>query len=314
MKNLKSILCILLVCLLTASLAACSTPAGSTEDKTINFGAMASVEVVPVIIAQEKGFFKEQGVNVNIQTFKSAKDRDAAFQSGSLDGIVGDEVAICLYQNAGFDVRITGATDGNFMLVAGKDSGIQSIADLKGKSVAISEKTCIEYTLDTLLTKNGMTAADVQKSVIPAMPTRLEMLRTKNVDAALMPEPFSTMAVKDGGILLGSANDAGIYTSVTAFTQDSIDKKAASIQAFYKAYNQAVDYINSTPITEYEDTIISTVGYPADMKGKIELPQFSKNALPAEDNVQEVIIWAVQNNLLTKDLAPKDIMSDIGTK
>lgn len=318
MKKLKRVLCILLVCLLTASMAACA-PSGngqesSSENKTINFGAVGSVELIPVIVAQEKGYFKEQNVNVDIQSFKSSKDRDAAFQSGNLDGIVCDEVAICLYQNGGFDVKITGATDGNFMLIAGKDSGIQAVGDLKGKSVAISEKTCIEYTLDTLLVKNGMTAQDVQKSVVPAIPTRLEMLRTKNVDAALLPEPFSTLALKDGGILLGSANDDGIYTSVTAFTQKSIDEKAASIQAFYKAYNQAVDYINSTPVSEYEDIIISTVGYPADMKGKIELPKFSKNALPAESDVQAVIDWSTQNNLLTKSLTPKDVMSDIGTK
>jgi NitT/TauT family transport system substrate-binding protein len=318
MKKLKRSLCILLACLLTASLAACATSGNGQEsgqqDKTISFGAVGSVELIPVIIAQEKGYFKEQGVNVNIQSFKSSKDRDAAFQSGNLDGIVCDEVAICLYQNGGFDVKITGATDGNFMLIAGKDSGIQSVGDLKSKSVAISEKTCIEYTLDTLLVKNGMTAQDVEKSVVPAIPTRLEMLRARNVDAALLPEPFSTMALQDGGILLGSAKDDGIYTSVTAFTQKSIDQKGASIQAFYRAYNQAVDYINSTPVSEYEDTIIRTVGYPADMKGKIQLPKFSRNALPAESDVQAVMDWSAQKKLLTKSLTPKDVMSDMGTK
>ena len=319
MKNIKRVSYILILCLLFVSLTACSATNSGTgsqadQDKTLRFGAIGSVEMIPVIIAQEKGYFKEQGVDVKIESFKSAKDRDAAFQSGNLDGIVCDEVAICLYQNAGFDVKITGATDGNFMLIAGAKSGITSVNDLKGKSVAISEKTCIEYTLDTILAKKGMTPADIQKSAVPAIPTRLEMLRTGNVDAALLPEPFSTLAVKDGGILLGSANEDGIYTSVTAFTQEAIDSKSAQIKAFYKAYNQAVDYINSTPISEYEATIISTVGYPEDMKGKIELPEFRKNSLPSQDDVQDVIIWAVKNNLLTKELQPKDVLNDIGTK
>jgi NitT/TauT family transport system substrate-binding protein len=317
MKSIKKILIIFLAVLLMISIIGCSAAnneakAPQKEMKTLNFGAMGSIEVIPIIIADEKGYFEKQGLDVNIQTFKSAKDRDAAFQSGNLDGIIGDAVAVTLYQNADFDVKITGATDGNFTLIASPDSGIKAINEINGKSVAISEKTCIEYTLDKVLEKNSLTPQDVQKSIIPAIPTRLEMLRTDKVDAALLPEPFSTLAIKDGGIILGSANDAGIYTSVTAFTQASISAKESEIKAFYKAYDEAVDYVNKTPIAEYEDIIIRTVGYPQDMKGKIELPTFRKNILPAEADIQSVIAWATNGRLLKKNLSPKDLMSNIG--
>jgi NitT/TauT family transport system substrate-binding protein len=198
------------------------------------------------------------------------------------------------------------------MLIANPGSGIKSISELKGKSVAISEKTCIEYTLDTILEKNFLLPGDIQKSMVPAIPTRLEMLRTNKVNAALLPEPFSTLAIKDGGILLGSANASGIYTSVTAFTQAAIDSKTSEIKAFFRAYNKAVDYVNSTPIAEYEDIIIKTVGYPEDMKGKIELPEFRKNILPEEADIKSVIAWAVKNNLLKKELNPADLTSSVG--
>ncbi len=318
MKKFNKIMLICLSVILLVSLTACSASNQGIETnekkpaKTLNFGAIGSVELIPIILADEKGYFEKEGIDVNIQSFKSAKDRDAAFQSGNLDGIICDEVAICLYQNADYDVKITGATDGNFMLIANADSGIKSINEMSGKSVAISEKTCIEYTLDTLLEKNSLEPNSIQKAMVPAIPTRLEMLRTNKVDAALLPEPFSTLAVKDGGILLGSANDAGIYTSVTAFTEESINNESAEIKAFFKAYNQAVEYINSTPISEYEDTIIKTVGYPADMKGKIELPKFRKNVLPKETDIKSVIDWASKNNLIRKELNPKDLMSNVG--
>lgn len=317
MKTIKKISILFLTVLLMLSIAGCSAANNAAqppqkEMKTLNFGAMGSVEVIPIIIADENGFFEKQGLDVNIQTFKSAKDRDAAFQSGNLDGIIGDEVAIVLYQNADFDVKITGATDGNFTLIANPNSGIKDITGIKSKSVAISEKTCIEYTLDKVLEKSALSPMDIQKTVIPAIPTRLEMLRTNKVDAALLPEPFSTLAIKDGGVVLGSANDAGIYTSVTAFTQAAIDTKSAEIKAFFKAYNEAVDYVNNTSISEYEDLIIKTVGYPEDMKGKIELPKFRKNMLPAEADIQSVIDWATNIKLIKKELSPKDLMSNIG--
>lgn len=317
MKLIKKTSTIFLAVLLMITMIGCSATNKEVKDsqnqtKTLNFGAIGSVEMIPIIIADEKGYFTKQGLKVNIQSFKSSKDRDAAFQSGNLDGIICDEVAVTLYQNADFDVKITGATDGNFILIANPNSGIKTLNEIKGKSVAISEKTCIEYTLDKVLEKNSLTPQDVVKTIVPAIPTRLEMLRTNKVDAALLPEPFSTLAIKDGGIILGSAKDAGIYTSVTAFTQESINTKSSEIKAFFKAYNEAVDYVNNTSITEYEDTIIKTVGYPVDMKGKIELPKFRKNMLPAEADIQFVIDWAKNGKLLKKDLNPKDLMNDIG--
>ncbi|KPU46209.1 putative ABC transporter periplasmic binding protein precursor [Oxobacter pfennigii] len=312
----KRLFALLTASIISVSMIACSpsNTGESTDKKTLNFGAMSSVDVIPMVIANEKGFYKEEGLDINLQIFKSAQDRDAAFQAGSLDGIIGDEVAICLYQNADFDVKILGNTDGDFMLVAGAQSGIKSMKDIKGKKVAISEKTVIENTLDVLLEKNSLTPEDVVKTVIPAMPTRLEMLRTNNVDAALLPEPFSTLAIKDGGILLGSAGSLSTFPSVTAFTQQAIDAKSDEIKAFYRAYDKAVDYINNTPVSEFEDIIIKAVGYPEDMKGQIVLPKLRKNTLPAESEIQAVIDWAKKKGIIQKDLNPKDMTYDINVK
>lgn len=316
MIKFKKMLAIITTTLTAISLIACSPAEETTtsSNKPLNFGLMGSIDAVPLVIAKEKGFFKEEGVEVNIETFKNSKDRDAAFQGGNLDGVICDEVAISLYQNADFDVKITGITDGDFMLIASADSGIKSLRDLKGKSVAISEKTAIEYTLDSILEKNSMNPNDVEKSIVPPIPTRLEMLRSNNVDAALLPEPFSSLALADGGILLGSATGLATYPSVTAFTQEVIDSRGSDLKGFYKAYNKAVDYINNTQVSEFEDIIIETVGYPDDMKGKITLPTFRKNSLPSESELKTAIEWCEKNELITKSLTPSDLINDIGIK
>lgn len=316
MINFKKILAIATTLIFITVLTACSTSKDTQNSSkgALSFGAMSSIEAVPFVIANEKGYFKAEGINVDFQIFKNSKDRDAALQAGNLDGIISDEVAVCLYQNADFDVKITGVTDGDFSLIANAESGIKSIKDISGKKVAISEKTIIEYTLDKILQKNSIKPEAVNKTIVPAMPTRLEMLRNNNVDAALLPEPFSTLALKDGGVLLGSASSLKVYSSITAFTQKSITAKGNDIKAFYRAYNKAVDYINNTPITEYEDTIIKTVGYPNDMKGKIKLPKYRKNVLPSEAEVKEAIDWTVTKGLVKKNLEPKNLMNNIGVE
>ncbi len=316
MLKFKRTLSIIIILSLTLTLFGCGsskkdskdTSANTkTEKQTLNIGLMPSVDAVPFIIAKDKGFYEKNGVDVKLQVFKSANDRDAALQTGNLDGVSTDEVAVCLYQNAGIDLKITGVTDGDFMLVASKQSGIKSIADVKGKSVAISQKTVIEYSLDKMLEKNSIKPEEVKKVAIPAIPARLEMLKAGKVDLALLPEPFSSAAIKDGAVLLGKTSSEKLLPAVSAFTQKSIDNKSDAIKAFYKAYNEAVEYVNNTPISQYEDTVIKFVGYPEDMKGNIVLPKFRADVLPSDNDLNSAIKWTKDKGIVKKSLTPKDL-------
>ncbi|MTK12144.1 MAG: metal ABC transporter substrate-binding protein [Clostridiaceae bacterium] len=314
MLKFKKIISLISAAALIVTMTACSSTKEKVTKQTTTIGLMPSVDAVPFIVADEKGYFKNHGLDVKLQVFKSAKDRDAAFQSGVLDGVTADEVAVSLYQNSDFNVKITGVTDGDFMLVASKASGIKSIKDIKGKSAAISDKTVIEYTLDKILEKNSMKPEDIKKELVPAIPTRVEMLRNNKIDLALLPEPFSTLAIKDGGVLLANARNLGMSPGISAFTEKSIASKGKEIKELYKAYDEAVQYINDTPISQYEDIVIKAAGYPKDMKGKINLPKFRKNALPSEEELKLVIDWTKNKGLVKKDLSPKDLVNDIAIK
>jgi NitT/TauT family transport system substrate-binding protein len=321
MKSLKKLTAALCAVTVTLSLAGCSSKTNSQEaavkqevKKSLTVGLTPGTDAIPFIIAKENGYFEKQGLEVNLEVFKSAKDRDAAFQSGALDGALSDEVAVTLYQNGGFDVKITGITDGDFMLVAGKDSGIKSVSDLKGKKIAVSQKTVIEYTLDKLLEKESVSSEEVEKVAIPAIPTRLEMLKNNKIDAALLPEPFSTFAINDGAILLNSAYSEGMYPNVSVFTQESIDTKGKEINAFYKAYAEAVEYVNKTPISEYEDIVIKTIGYPEEMRGKIKLPKYRESVIPSDADLQAAIDWSTKKGFIKQTIKPSDMVSDIATK
>ena len=295
--------------LLMVTMVGCMTFEKSTRsEETFVIGLMPSEDAIPFILAKDQGFYEKEGIDVQLEVFKSAKDRDAAFQAGNLDGIIGDQVAIALYQNADFDVKIVSYTDCDFYLIAGKDSGIQTINDLVNRSVAISENTVIEYTLDKMLLNNNIQSTSVAKTAIPPIPTRVEMLNNNKVDAALLPQPFATFAMNEGGILIDKASENGLRPSVIAFTQSSIDANKEQIGQFINAYNQAVQYANQTPITEYEDLVIDTVGYPEDMKGKITLPTFSEIALPSSEELVSAIEWVEDKELSKKSISPEDLI------
>ena len=284
----------------------------NADEKTVvTIGAMISTDVIPFVMIEKNKLDEKYNIDLNIEMFTSAKDRDAAFQAGELDGVLTDLIGATMYQNANFDVKITGNTDGDFILVAGKNSGIKSLEDVKGKSIGISENTLIDYSLDAILQDHNMKLSDVVTEIVPRMPDRYEMLQNDKLDLGLLPEPFSTLALNNGGINLGSANEYGIFPAISAFSQKAIDEKAKAIQNLYIAYDEAVQYMNETDISEYEDIVIEKVGYPEDMAGSIELQDFRKNALPPQEDIEAAIKWASERGLCSPDLTYEQMVYDV---
>ncbi len=286
----------------------------NVSDEVLSVGVMSSVSVLPIIVAQEQGYFEELGLKVDVQTFKAAKDRDAALQANALQGVIADEVAIAIYNEGGINMQVTGVTDGAFTLVTAPGSDITTFEQLKGKKVGISENTAIDYTLDLMLTENGLASGDVERVAVPAMPERLEMVKTGNLDAAVMPSPFCDDAIAAGAYKLATKDETNTFISTTAFLQETIDARPDDIKAFYTALDKAVEYIKTADKGELEDILIASCGYPETMKGNIIIPDFrNPSLLPSEEEVNAVFDWCRERGIVTSDLSAADVLNPIAS-
>ena len=274
----------------------------------ITIGVMPDTDSLPFIIAAEKGFFAEEGVKVNIQQFKSAMDRDAAMQSGNLDGSVSDVLAAAFARSGGFDVRITSLTDGSYKLVAGQGEPAEQVQDLAGHDVAVSRNTVIEYVTDEILKTQGMQENAIHKVVIPQIPTRLEMLQNGKLAAATLPEPMAGIAVQNGCHYITGSDQLGINPGVMLFTTAAVDSKAESIQAMYRAYNKAVDYLNHTERSAYMDLVIEKGGFPPAAKGALNLPVYHEAVLPREQDIAACMQWLKDKNLVAETYSYDDLI------
>ncbi|HEX2927609.1 MAG TPA: MetQ/NlpA family ABC transporter substrate-binding protein [Ruminiclostridium sp.] len=310
-KLVVRLLCALAVIFTVFAVYGCNNGKGAGGTGRLKIGLTPAVDAIPYVIAQDNGIFKKYGLDVELEVFKSASERDAAFQSSDIDGVLCDMVAVCLYQNAGFNVKITGVTDGDFKLVASSQSGIKSIKDIRGCQVAISQHTVIEYVLDKMLSKNDISTKDVKKVAVPTIPVRMEMLAHNKVQLALLPEPFCSMAAKNGAVILDSAYQNNIYSNVIAFKENTIAKKTAAIKNLNEAYDESVKYLKQNPISKYQDEIIKFIGYPDDMKRNIILPDYRKEGLPAENELTGAIQWARKEHLLTNTVTVNDLKDEI---
>lgn len=300
-KSIAVLLLISAVCFISAcSTGKTDSPAPKPQLQTVTLGILPDVDSIPFIIAQEKGFFREEGVQVKLESFKSALDRDSALQSGNLDGAVSDVLAEAFAREGGFSTVITSLTNGSYKLVVNKDVAAESLQDLRGKDVGISKNTIIEYVTDRMLTASGLEPNVINKVIIPQMPVRLEMLRNGKIAAATLPEPLATIAVKSGAKVLYSSDQLGINPGILLFTAKSLKEKEKEIRAMYRAYNKAVDYLSRQPATAYIDLLIDKGGFPKDVKGSLVLPVYKKAATPETNEVEAVMKWLQAKQLIKK--------------
>ncbi len=284
------------------------------ELQPLTIGLMPDTDSLPFVIAQENGYFKEEGLTVNIQQYKSAMDRDSALQSGNLDGAISDMLAVAFAKDGGFDVKVTSFTDGSYKLVASAQSGAKTVKDLTGKDVAVSRNTIIEYVTDQVLAKENMKDDSINKVIIPQIPTRLEMLQNGKLTAATLPEPMASIAVHNGCQFITGSDELGINPGVIMFTAKAAEGRQAEIQAMYRAYNKAVAYLNNTSRDEYIGLVIEKGGFPPAAKEALVLPQYHEAALPKESDVVDCIKWLKAKELIKGDYSYKDIVVDMLSK
>ena len=293
-----------------------SEPEPQTKDAKLSkltIGLMPDTDSIPFIIAAERGYFAEEGVEVELVPFKSAMERDAALQSGNLDGAVSDLLAVIFARSGGFSVHATSYTDGNYNLIAGNDSGIASVGDLRGKEIAVSRNTIIEYVTDEILAANGMREQDIAKIVIPQIPVRLEMLQSGNLSAAVLPEPMASIAAASGGRYITGSGDLSINPGVIVFTDVALQDKEKSIHAMYRSYDKAIQYLNDAPRTDYIDFVIERSGFPISAHNVLQLKPYRPAGMPKRKDVEEAVRW-VKIKELAGDYSYDDLVSYLLTE
>ncbi|HPT69577.1 MAG TPA: MetQ/NlpA family ABC transporter substrate-binding protein [Syntrophomonas sp.] len=311
---MRKLLTVMLVGLCVFILVGCGDEGNNSQEKvpqkTITIGVMPDVESIPFVIAEKNGYFTKAGVNVKIEHFTSAKDRDSALQSGKLDGVITDVLAVAFANEGGIDLKMIARSEGNILLMAGKDSGIKTINDLKGRSVGLSTNTIMEYTVDQMLVSAGMQASDINKIAIPPLPTRLEMLQGGKIDAAILPEPLAGLAIKGGAVTLSTTDELKNKAGAIAFTGKCLKENPNEIKAIVAAYNQAADDLQKQPPGNYIDYIIQEQGFPPAIKDSLTLPKYQHASAPDTKIVANVVEWMLDKQLIKNSFAYKDLTAE----
>jgi len=240
-------------------LAAIVTSA-SAQNVRVNVGIANSATDAALFVADKKGHFKAEGLEVNFIAFDSGARMIAPFASGDLDvGAGGPSAGLYNAVARGIDIRIVADKSStppgrpiNFLLVRRDhvESGrYKTLADLKGMKVAgAAPGGAATTTLDKLLEKAGLRIADVER-VYLGFPQQAIALENKAVDAALPTEPAASEAVKRGSAVRIIGDDEiypGHQLAAIFYAGQFITKKPEAAQRFMRAYIRgARDYADA---------------------------------------------------------------------
>ena len=245
--------------LLSLSLVgALALPLAAQSPSALRFGLLPAESAIPLIIAQEKGYFAAQGVTVELTMFQSPLDRNIVLQTGKSDGAIADVMTVLAFKEAGLAVTATSDINEDFKLLASPNSGVTSLAQLNGKDVSVVPNFALEYIMDRIAQKAGISYKLVN---IPSIPARFEALMADKLTGVVFTEPQATILVSRGAKLLGGSQQSGLKAGVLLFTEAFLKQQPEAVKAFYRAYNQAVAFINANPAPSYAALLVK-YGFP----------------------------------------------------
>lgn len=320
-KIKKVILGTLLSLSLVGVLTACAPQEKKTTNSSTNkakseqvvkmtLGAMAAPDSAPLFVAQEKGYFKDEGIDADIQLFRDAIKRDAAVSAGQLDGTVTDIGMFTSYIKGKTGFKLGTSLTGRFGVVT-KDPAIKTWKDLQGKKIANFNTAITNYYLYTNFKKRNLENNTTMVKV-PELPTRLQVVKNGQADATMVPEPFLTMARGQGLNVFGISNSNDFRVTAMAFNAKlSANKELMS--KFYRAYNKAVALLNKDPEV-IKSVITKDLGMPQAVADKAKFPKYEKAKSVDLDTFKEVLEFCKEQNFFTEKITPEDYIMDVKAK
>jgi len=231
----------------------------------VTVGALRFTSSGPLFLAQERGYFTEEGLDVKIVFFEAAPNIAVATGSGEIDfGVTALTAAFYNLAADGSLKIVAGQAQekkgyaGNAILVSRRDyaAGAKSLADLFHKPFGLTQfGSPSHYQLGQLATANHVPMTDIEIRAFQTLPNLVSALASGQVSWAIIAPPISTQLVEKGAVVeLSSYSDHAGYQFGAVFAgRKTLNQRADVIRKFLRAYRKGLkDYsvLNGGPDKE----------------------------------------------------------------
>ena len=219
----------------------------SAQSEKLTVGVLKLASSGPVFLAQELGYFREQGLDVELKFFEAAQPVAVATVSGDIDlGVTG--LTAGFYNLAGKGgLKIIAAQsreEPGYRLVAvvaskrGSEAGIRRLEDLPGHSVGVTQVgSTFHYSLGLLAEKHGFEIGRVRVVPTQSLPNLVSALKGGQLDTAIMPATAATPLLNAGDATLIAWADETPWQVAAVFTSPkAIANRRPALERFVRGY------------------------------------------------------------------------------
>ncbi|HLD06911.1 MAG TPA: ABC transporter substrate-binding protein [Candidatus Nanoarchaeia archaeon] len=308
MKNAKLFITILIIALVVGAFFVFFPK--QEEQKVVRIGYLPITASLPLFVAQENGYFLEEGLNVELVKAETSNIIMESLVSGKLD-LTSSVAYSTLFPIESTDpgnfiifsgVSETGDTFANFLLVK-RDSDIRSILDLKGKRIVTRSGAAMKTYTSLVLEKFGLTLSDVVlQQVSPSL--LISTFNSPEVDAIYDVEPAMTIILESGNGKILEENPRVKYVlnpfpvAGSVFSAKFVENNPSTAEKIAKITDKAIDYINQNP-EEAKQILTKYTPLTSDIASKTRLYKFDKLAEIDKESVQKLTDIENPNNEIT---------------
>ena len=299
----------------------------SSAPVKVTAGMLRLTSSAPLFIGVEKGFFKEEGLDVTPEWFDAAQPIVVATASNKID-VGGTGITAALYNMVAQGQKLVIVADkgredksvlssGLVVTTDNYDAGVRSVADLKGKKVGITQTgSTFEYEVGRLLELQGLSKADVELVPLGKISSIMAALESKQIDAAILVQPNVSRAENAGfAKMILSVGDAMDYqTSGIFYSPEFAAKKNLGVK-FMKAYIKSVRYYSEAVLgkdkgANYDEVLDIIAKYTNTPKETVAqgLPYLDPNGALLVNDIQTQIDWYTKEGLIVKPLKASDVV------
>lgn len=240
-----------------AATAATSFAPAAAADK-IHLGLLSLTSHAPTIIADAKGYFAEEGLEVEFVSFQAAQPMAVAIASGDVDfgvtAITGGLISLAdkgVIKVIGGGLSETPDVEGQKILVsrAAYDDGVAAPADLKGRTFGITTTgSSFHYMAHKIAEKEGFSDSEIHLKPLQKVPAVIAALKSGQIDAWSIVPNIADSLIKDPSVVeIGKISDyIPGYQVTTVFTSTAnVTERPDLVKRFLRAYSRGVDDYNA---------------------------------------------------------------------